>query len=269
MNTLVKPGTKVSLKDIVPEGHDSYSKDDPEVTCKLQEDLDSMYALQERLYAEGQQALLIVLQGMDTAGKDGTIKHVMTGLNPQACNVISFKAPTPEELAHDFLWRIHQHVPPKGHITVFNRSHYEDVLIARVHQLVPEKISKYRYNQINEFEELLVESGTLILKFFLYISKDEQKRRLQERIDQPEKHWKLAPSDFAERQLWDKYIEAYEAMLSECSTETAPWHIIPANHKWYRNLLVADVVEKTLRDMDPQWPKPTIDIAKLEAELNK
>jgi PPK2 family polyphosphate:nucleotide phosphotransferase len=268
MNALVKPGTKVSLKDIDPEEHNSYSKEAPEVTRKLQEDLDSMYALQERLYAEGQQALLIVLQGMDTGGKDGTIKHVMTGLNPQACNVVSFKAPTPEELAHDFLWRIHQHVPPKGHITVFNRSHYEDVLISRVHQLVPEKISKYRYNQINEFEELLVESGTRILKFFLYISKDEQKRRLQERIDKPEKHWKLAPSDFAERQLWDKYIEAYEAMLSECSTQMAPWYIIPANHKWYRNMLVADVIEKTLRDMDPQWPKPTIDVAKLHTELN-
>jgi PPK2 family polyphosphate:nucleotide phosphotransferase len=268
MNTLVKPGAKVSLKGINPEGHDSYSKDDPEITRKLQADLDSMYALQERLYAEGKQALLIVLQGMDTGGKDGTIKHVMTGLNPQGCNVVSFKAPTPIDLAYDFLWRIHPHVPAKGHITVFNRSHYEDVLISRVHQLVPKKISKYRYSQINEFEELLVESGTHILKFFLYISKDEQKRRLQERIDKPEKQWKLAPSDFAERQLWDKYIEAYEAMLCECSTKLAPWHIIPANNKWYRNLLVADVVEKTLRDMNPQWPTPTIDLAKLHAELN-
>ncbi|MGA7951984.1 MAG: polyphosphate kinase 2 family protein [Gloeobacterales cyanobacterium] len=269
MNILVKPGTKVSLKDIDPDQHGSYSKDSPEVTRKLQEDLDSMSTLQERLYAESQQALLIVLQGMDTGGKDGTIKHVMTGLNPQGCNVVSFKAPTPEDLAHDFLWRIHPHVPAKGQITVFNRSHYEDVLIARVHQLVPEKISKYRYNQINEFEELLVESGTLILKFFLYISKDEQKRRLQERIDEPEKHWKLSPSDFSERHLWDQYIEAYEAMLSECNTQIAPWYIIPANHKWYRNMLVADVIEKTLRDMDPQWPKPTIDVVEFHAELNK
>jgi PPK2 family polyphosphate:nucleotide phosphotransferase len=269
MNTLVKPGTKVKLKDLNPAERDSYNKEDAAVTRKLQEDLDSMYALQERLYAEGQQALLIVLQGMDTGGKDGTIKHVMTGLNPQGCNVVSFKAPTPTELAHDFLWRIHPHVPTKGHITVFNRSHYEDVLISRVHQLVPEHISKYRYNQINEFEELLVESGTRILKFFLYISKDEQKQRLQDRIDKPEKHWKLAPSDFAERQLWDQYIEAYEAMLSECSTQTAPWHIIPANYKWYRNMLVADIVEKTLRDMNPQWPKPTIDVATLQAELNQ
>jgi PPK2 family polyphosphate:nucleotide phosphotransferase len=207
-----------------------------------------------RLYAENRRALLIVLQGMDTAGKDGTIRCVMTGINPQTCQVISFKQPGVEELDHDFLWRIHQHVPRRGDIGIFNRSHYEDVLIVRVHRLVPKSEWSSRYERINEFERLLVESGVTILKLFLHITREEQRERLQARLDDPLKRWKFSHADLAERKLWDKYQQAYEDALTKCNTKHAPWHIIPADRKWYRNLVVSQLVRETLEEMDPQIP---------------
>jgi PPK2 family polyphosphate:nucleotide phosphotransferase len=264
--TLIQPGTKVRLRDYDPDECGGLTKRDPQVTEKLSRDLDLLCNLQERLYAESRQALLIVLQGLDTAGKDGTISHVMRGLNPEGCTVTSFKVPSAEELAHDFLWRIHQHTPARGHIAVFNRSHYEDVLVARVHKLVPASVWKKRYRQINDFERLLYETGTRVVKFCLYISRDEQKRRLEERIADRTKQWKISSNDLPERRLWDQYQAAYEDAISRCSTAHAPWHLIPANHKWYRNLLVAGIIADTLRDMDPQWPKPSVDLSTITVQ---
>lgn len=257
----IEPGTRVRLSKFDPGYTGGFSKQDPEVARQRDADLTAMPKLQERLYAEGRQALLIVLQAMDAGGKDGTIKHVMTSLNPQGCNVVSFKSPSTEELAHDFLWRVHQHTPPRGHITVFNRSHYEDVLIVRVHNLVPRKTWEPRFEAINNFEQHLTQCGTRILKFFLHISREEQKARLRSRLENPEKLWKFMPEDLEERKLWDDYQRAYEDVLTRCSTPWAPWHVIPANAKWYRNLLVADIVHRTLSEMRPRWPKARIDPA--------
>ncbi len=264
--TAVKPGSPVRLRDHDPDECGGLAKRDPEVTKKLKADLETLCELQERLYAENCQALLIILQGLDAAGKDGTISHVMRGLNPQGCAVTSFKEPSTEELAHDFLWRVHQHTPPRGHLAVFNRSHYEDVLVVRVHKLVPKSVWKKRYDQINEFEQMLHESGTRVIKLFLHISKEEQKRRLEERLEDPTKQWKISASDIPERRRWDDYVEAYEETLTRCSTEYAPWHVIPANRKWYRNLQVADIMVTTLREMAPQWPKPSVDVSKIKVE---
>jgi PPK2 family polyphosphate:nucleotide phosphotransferase len=211
--------------------------------------------------------VLVVLQGMDTSGKDGTIRHVMTGASPQSCKVTSFKQPTSHELAHDFLWRVHQAVPEKGNIGIFNRSHYEDVLVVRVHKLVPKKIWAARYDEINRFEKYLAENGTTILKFFLHISKDEQKRRIEERIANPTKHWKLSPADIEERQYWDDYTEAYEDAISRCSTKYAPWFIIPANHKWFRNLAVSKILVEALEKMNPKYPTLELDIARMKRLL--
>ncbi len=257
--TTVSPGEQIRLDAIDPDFHEGLSKKDEVVEERTEAARAEMRLLQERLYAEGEQSLLIVLQALDAGGKDGTIKHVMRGMNPAGVRVTGFKKPTPEELSHDFLWRIHPHAPARGHIAVFNRSHYEDVLIVRVHGLVRESIWERRYNQINEFEELLAESGTRILKLFLYISKDEQKERLQKRLDNPDKHWKFSPGDLKERRLWDDYIEAFEVALTRCSTEVAPWHVIPANRKWYRNMIVAELVAATLREMAPQFPEVDFD----------
>jgi PPK2 family polyphosphate:nucleotide phosphotransferase len=220
-------------------------------TAKLIAALDG---LQERLYANASRSLLIVLQGMDTSGKDGTIKSVMSGVNPQGCKVVAFKAPSKDELAHDFLWRVHREVPPNGFIGIFNRSHYEDVLITRVHGWVSDKVAKRRLNQIKEFEELLTENGTSVLKFFLHISKEEQKERLEARIADPEKRWKWNSGDLEERKLWDDYQKAFEDVLSATSTERAPWYIVPANRKWYRNLIVADRVVDALEEMKLKTP---------------
>ncbi|MGI5816629.1 MAG: polyphosphate kinase 2 family protein [Armatimonadota bacterium] len=261
--TKVEPGAQVRLDEIDPEFRGDLRKRDIEVAERIEAAREEMRALQERLYAECEQSLLIVLQAIDTGGKDGTIKHVMRGLNPAGVCVVGFKQPTPRELAHDFLWRIHPHTPAKGHIAVFNRSHYEDVLVVRVHNLVPESVWRRRYDQINEFERLLAENGTRILKLFLCISKDEQKERLQARLDNPDKHWKFAPGDLAERERWVEYIEAFEEALTRCSTEHAPWHIIPANRKWFRNLTIAELVAGTLREMDPQFPEPDFDPAEI------
>ena len=252
--TLVKPGSKIKLADYDPGYCAGLSKKDPEVAERREAAIAHTYRLQEKLWAEGERSLLMVLQAMDAGGKDGTIRHVMRGLNPQGVMVSSFKVPNPTELAHDFLWRIHRRTPGKGLIGVFNRSHYEDVLVVRVKDLAPKSVWKRRYDQINEFEELLSESGTRILKLYLHISKDEQKERLQARLDNPDKHWKFSSADLAERARWDDYMEAFEEMLERCSTDRAPWHVIPSDRKWYRNLVVAELVRDTLADMDPQWP---------------
>lgn len=251
----VAPGERVRLKTVAadatgPYQHKGDAKDDLKAYRKRIE------ALQERLWAEQQQSLLVVLQATDTGGKDGTIRKVFSGVNPQGCRVSSFKQPTPEELRHDFLWRYHRQTPPRGVIGVFNRSQYEDVLIVRVHDLVPKAVWEQRYEQINAFEDMLARNDTTILKFYLHITKDEQKQRLQSRLDTPDKHWKFDPGDLAERDRWHDYQTAYEAALSRCSTDAAPWHIVPANHKWYRDVVVARTVAETLERMNPQYPPP-------------
>ncbi|NBQ68884.1 MAG: polyphosphate kinase 2 family protein [Nitrosomonadaceae bacterium] len=257
-NYQVKPGSKLNLSHCDPDDTGDFEKTAQgkekakAITEKLIGKLDE---LQERLFANGNRALLIVLQGMDTSGKDGTIKHVMSGVNPQGCKVVTFKTPSAEELRHDFLWRVHQKAPEKGQIGIFNRSHYEDVLITRVHGLISRKVVQQRFNQIKEFEELLSENGTVTLKFFLHISKDEQKKRLEERINNPEKRWKFNEGDIEERKFWGNYIEAFEAMLAATSTERAPWYIVPANHKWYRNLVIAHHVVQALEGMKLKTPR--------------
>ena len=264
----VKPGDKLNLKKFDPDETGNYKKNGQgktkakAVTNALTTRLGE---LQERLYANGSHALLIVLQGMDTSGKDSTIRSVMSAVNPQGCRVASFKEPTPTELSHDFLWRVHQKVPPRGHIGIFNRSHYEDVLITRVHGLISDKQVKQRFNQIREFEELLHENGTIILKFFLHISKEEQRERLEERVHNPEKRWKFNPGDLEERKLWDEYMKAFEDMLSATSTDHVPWYIVPANRKWYRNVVIAETIVKTLEGLKLSTPPepPDIDFKKL------
>ena len=219
-----------------------------------------------KLYAEGKRSVLIVLQAMDTAGKDGVIRHVLTGLNPQGVKTTSFKVPTPIEAAHDFLWRVHMATPAVGEIGVFNRSHYEDVLVQRVRKIVPEKVWKQRYNQINEFEELLAENRTTIVKFFLHISKDEQAKRIRDRIKDDEKNWKFSKSDLEERKLWEDYMAAYETALDKCNADHAPWYIIPSNKKWFRNLATSEILVETLTKMDPKIPDPIPDLDKIKVE---
>ncbi len=259
----VEPDSKLRLDKYDPDDTGEYKKTEEgkekarTITAELTAKLDT---LQERLYANADRSLLIVLQGMDTSGKDGTIKHVMSGVNPQGCQVATFKTPSNSELAHDFLWRVHYQVPAKGHIGIFNRSHYEDVLITRVHKMISDKVERQRLNQIKEFEELLTENGTTILKFFLHISKDEQKERLTARIRDPEKRWKFNEGDLEERKLWTDYMKAFEDVLSATSTASAPWYIVPANHKWYRNLVVADRVVDALEDMKLKCPPAPKDV---------
>lgn len=253
MNTKVEPGTKVHLKDFDSRQKGEWTKESAKL--KLQENTEAISLLTYRLYAENKRALLLVLQGMDTAGKDGTIRAVMKGINPQTCQVTPFKKPSELELDHDFLWRIHRAVPRRGNVGIFNRSQYEDVLVVRVHQLVPEVNWRKRYDRINDFEKELVEGGTTVLKCFLNVSKDEQRERLQARLDNPHKRWKFSKADLSERQRWSDYQRAYEDALSKCSTEHAPWHIIPSDRKWYRNLIVSQILRKTLEDMNPQFPE--------------
>lgn len=255
----VKSGSTLNFTDHDAADTGDYTKNDQgkeKAKAKAAELIAKLDVLQERLYANGTRSLLIVLQGMDTSGKDGVISHVMSGVNPQGCKVVSFKTPSSEELRHDFLWRVHQKAPARGEIGIFNRSHYEDVLITRVHGLVSDKVVKQRFTQINEFEELLTENRTTILKFFLHISKDEQKARLEDRIRDPEKRWKFSEGDLEERKLWREYLTAFEDVLSATSTAHAPWYIVPANHKWYRNLVVAERVVSALQEMKLTTPPP-------------
>ncbi len=260
---LVTPGKKVKLGKWDPEDTLGWEKGH-KTTAALDKSCEQLDKLQYLLYAEHKSALLIVLQGLDAAGKDGTIRHVMSGVNPQGCTVTPFKKPSPEEMGHDFLWRIHKAVPEFGDIGIFNRSHYEDVLIVRVHNLVPKDVWSKRYDQINEFEETLHDNNVKILKFFLHISKEEQKKRFQQRIDDPDRRWKISEADFAERKFWDDYTAAYEAALTKCSTDHCPWYVIPANKKWFRNLAVSHIIMETLQDMHMKFPAPTVDVKKLK-----
>lgn len=249
------PGAEIRLDDLDP-GYTGGILGKKEAQEELEENTAALADLGYRLYAENRRALLLVLQGMDTAGKDGTIRHAMRGFNPQSCNVTAFKTPSAAELDHDFLWRIHRAVPGRGEVGIFNRSHYEDVLIVRVHNLVPKKEWHGRYERINAFEQLLAGGGTKIVKVFLHISKDEQRERLQARLDDPTKRWKFRHADIDERRLWDDYVRAYDDALTRCNTPYAPWHIVPANKKWYRNLIVSRILRQALEDMDPQFPPP-------------
>jgi PPK2 family polyphosphate:nucleotide phosphotransferase len=257
----IEPGSRAKLRDKDADNVFGWTKEEGEkVFAETREELTR---LQYKLYADGRYPVLIVLQATDGAGKDSTIQHVMTAFNPQGCIVTSFKAPTSDELKHDFLWRIHRHVPARGEIGAFNRSHYEDVLIVRVDNLVPEDIWRKRYEQINDFERMLSESGTRIIKFFLQISKDEQLRRFQDRLDDPTKQWKFNPDDIAKRKEWDQYQAAYEDALTQCSTRWAPWHVIPADKKWFRNLAVAQILAHELGKLPLRFPEATFDPAKI------
>lgn len=254
----LEPGQTVSLGDFDPDDTGDWTKETARKALKARQD--RMRELQEVLYAEHKHALLIVLQAMDAGGKDGTIRKVMHGINPQGVRVTSFKQPTPEELDHDFLWRIHQHVPPLGMIGIFNRSHYEDVLIVRVNGLVPKRVWQARYDHINAFERLLADSGVTILKFYLHISKDEQKKRFEDRLKEPDKHWKFSRGDLAVRERWNDYMAAYEDALTRCNTPWAPWHVVPANRKWYRDLVVCDTIVAALESLDMRYPDPEPDL---------
>ena len=259
---LIKPGSRVDLGKWDPD--DTFGRTKSDADAETQKDLGRLANLQERLYAESKRGLLIVLQGIDAAGKDGTVLHVMNGFNPGGTFVTSWKAPVGAEAAHDFLWRIHQRTPGKGEISIFNRSHYEDVLVVRVHDFVPESVWSRRFDQINAFETLLTDEGVTVLKFFLLISPDEQLQRFQARIDDPTKRWKFKSADLDERKLWDKYTAAFEDALTRCSTKDAPWYIIPANRKWFRNLAVAQIAADTLDDINPQYPPGEPGIEKLK-----
>lgn len=261
MNTkqfLIPPGTNVKLTDYNPDDITGV-KDKQEAEDKLAKLRKQLSDLQLVLYAEHKHALLVVLQALDAGGKDGTIRHIFTGVNPQGCTVTAFKVPTPEEADHDFLWRIHKAVPPVGMIGIFNRSHYESVLVERVHNLVPKDVWKERYGQINAFEEMLSANRVHILKFFLHISKDEQKRRIESRIHDKAKNWKMNMSDIKERELWDNYQAAFAEAISKCSTSSAPWYIVPANKKWFRNVLISQVIVDYLKGLDMQLPKGEFD----------
>ncbi len=257
----VKPETKINLSKWDPNETGNF-KDGKEAGLAEVEKLTARLGeLQELLYAEGKHKILVVLQAMDTGGKDGTIRRVFSGVDPQGVRVACFKVPTPEELSHDYLWRVHKVVPAKGELVIFNRSHYEDVLVVRVHEIVPPEVWSQRYQQINDFERLLADNGTLILKFFIHIDLEEQKERLQARLDDPTKIWKFRLGDLEERKLWPAYMQAYEDVLSKTSTSFAPWYIVPANRKWYRDLVISSILVEALEDLKMQYPAPEEDLS--------
>jgi PPK2 family polyphosphate:nucleotide phosphotransferase len=256
----VEPDAKVRLKKLDPAYTGKHALPD-EAKKEIEVYLKKLFKQQILLYAEHKHSILVVLQAMDAGGKDGTIKHVFTALNPQGTHVASFKQPTPAELAHDFLWRVHPHAPGKGEITIFNRSHYEDVLVPRVHKLIDKKTWTTRYQQIRDFEALLAENGTTILKFFLHISKEEQLARFAQRLDDPNRNWKISESDYTERVLWDDYMEAAADAIRSTSTKEAPWYVIPANHKWFRDLAVSQIMADTMEDLKLSFPPPSVDLA--------
>lgn len=260
---LAKPGKKIDLDRWKTTDTDGLT-DEAAAAPVLAKHREQLAKLQEVLYAGQQMAVLIVLQGMDTAGKDGTIRHIFSGINPQGCSVSAFKVPTPLESRHDFLWRAHIAVPPRGMIGIFNRSHYEDVLSPRVHKVISDKTARQRMEDINHFEDSLYDSGVVILKFFLHISQEEQTRRLQSRIDSPEKRWKLAAGDFEERRFWPAYTKAYEELLQRTSQKNAPWFVIPSDHKWYRNLAISEILVRAMDSLSLKYPKPSFDASKVQ-----
>jgi len=254
----VAPGTEFRLSDRDPDATPGV-RDKEAAAGRTAKQIEGIDELQLRLYAENRRALLVVLQGIDASGKDGTIRHVMTGLNPQGCTVVSFKVPSSEERDHEFLWRIHRAVPARGDIGIFNRSHYEDLIVPRVKENASEAFWKLRCGHANQFERYLTENHVDVLKFFLHISKEEQKRRLEQRLEDPSRRWKANPEDFVERKRWSAYQDAFERMLNDCSTTWAPWHVIPADHKWYRNYAVSRILLEKLEEMDPKFPDVKID----------
>jgi PPK2 family polyphosphate:nucleotide phosphotransferase len=256
---------RVNLIDIDPA--ETHGLKEKKGLRRLAEHHDLLFGLQERLYAEGKRSLLLLMQGMDTSGKDGTVKHVIAGMNPSGVRITGFKAPAPEELRHHFLWRFKRVLPPIGQIGIFNRSFYEDVLIARVKQLVELPTVERRYAEINRFEADLAKQGVTLVKLCLHISYDEQRRRLLERLDDPNKHWKFSENDINERNFWDDYRSAYDLALTHCNPETSPWYIIPADNKWYRDWAVAEILIETLEEMNPQYPRPKLDVKRLRKRL--
>lgn len=259
----VAPGSTPDLEAIDPDGTPGFEGDKAAGRDRLEELRAELSDFQERLWAEAKQSLLIVLQALDAGGKDGVIRNVMTAFNPQGTRVAAFGVPTEDELRHDYLWRVHAQTPGRGRIGVFNRSHYEDVLVVRVNELAPETVWRERYDQINAFEAHLAANSTTIVKLFLHISRDEQRQRLQKRLDNPEKHWKWSSGDLETRAKWADYRAAYTDALARCSTAEAPWFVIPGDTKWYRDLAVAEVLAETARAMDPQWPEPEEDVSKI------
>ena len=262
---LATPGKKIRLSKIDPDDTGDY-KDKDHAQPDIDDNLQKLDKLQELLYADARRAVLVVIQAMDAGGKDGAIEHVFSGVNPQGCNVTSFKVPSHVELAHDFLWRYHLAVPPKGMIGIFNRSHYESVLVERVKDIVPKKVWSKRYAHLRAFEEMLYDENVTVVKFYLHISKDEQKDRLQARLDDPKKNWKFNPGDLVERKLWDDYMEAYEEAIKRCSQKHAPWYVVPADRKWYRNWVLSDVLVRTLEEMDMKYPKPAPGLDRIVVE---
>lgn len=254
----IEPGSHVRLKKLDPGYAGRHTK--KVGLIRTRELCEKMLDLQLRLYAEHKRSLLICLQALDAGGKDGVVKHVIGGMNPSGCNVASFKEPSKDELAHNFLWRIEAQTPRRGEVTIFNRSHYEDVLIVRVHDLVPKKVWSKRYQQIIDFERRLAANDTRILKFFLHISKEEQLRRFEQRLDDPTKRWKISEADYSEREYWDEYEEAYEDAIAKCNTSDAPWFVIPSDHKWFRDLAISEIIVAALEDLNIQVPEPTVNI---------
>jgi PPK2 family polyphosphate:nucleotide phosphotransferase len=263
----IEHNSSLKLNKIDPDFKNKY-EDKTAAEAETAERVDKMRELQYLLYAEGKHSLLVCLQALDAAGKDGTINHVLGAMNPQGCKVYGFKVPSKEELAHDFLWRIHARTPAKGEVVIFNRSHYESVLVERVHKLVPKETWSERYDLINEFERSLVANGTHIIKLFLHISADEQLRRFKQRIDDPARHWKISEFDYSERKLWNDYQGAYEVAISKTSTKYAPWYVIPSNHKWFRNLAVSSIIVDTLKSLNMEFPAPAVDIEKIRQQYH-
>jgi PPK2 family polyphosphate:nucleotide phosphotransferase len=261
----VEPGSGAALRSRSPDDHAGLARK-AEARKELAQLVDELALLHNRLYAEATRSLLLILQGLDASGKDGTIRSVLTGVNPQGCRIVSFKEPSATELAHDYLWRIHAVTPLRGEIGIFNRSHYEDIVTARVHRLEPKSVWSRRPRHVREFERMLSDEGTTLVKVFLHVSRDEQRKRLEERLVNPEKGWKFRRSDLDDRARWDEFLDAYDDVIAQTSTKWAPWYIVPADHNWVRNLLVARIVVETLRELDPQLPTPDPSLSKLSIQ---
>lgn len=264
---ILRPGAKLHLDRIDPSYHGKHKSHETAAPA-IAESLAQMKRLQELLYADAKQSLLIVLQGLDASGKDGVIRHLFSGMDPQGTWVYGFKQPSAEEGAHDFLWRVHQHAPGTGQVVIYNRSHYEDVLVVRVHKSVLRKVWSKRYELINDFENMLTAHGTRILKFYLHISPEEQLERFKRRLDDPARQWKISESDYAERLLWPKYMDAYKEAIERTSTKRAPWFVIPANHKWFRDLAISQIIADTMSEMDLKTPSPRVDLSAIRRKYH-